>query len=278
MLVGTPSETAYTAACHRAVHQQLDKACVFNDPLAIQIVGEQAVSELVGSVKNDVDKRKMRFLIAMRSRFMEDALRASISGGLGQVVVLGAGLDTLAYRSTVPDHIRIFEVDHPATQAWKRERLKAADIGEPENVKYAPIDFEHQSLADGLNAAGFNDDEPTFFSCLGVVPYLETQTFFDLLRFIAGVEGSHIVFDYGEPVHMRTTEAQSSFEKRSAHVATLGEPWITFFEPASLHSRMREIGFTQFEDVTPFELLSRFLPGRPANSSGSGAHVLFASV
>jgi methyltransferase (TIGR00027 family) len=278
MQTGTPSKTAYAAACHRAIHQLLDKACIFTDNLAIPIIGEEVITGLAEGAKDDVDKRKMRFFIALRNRFMEDSLWATVNCGLRQVVVLGAGLDTLACRAVLPDHVQIFEVDHPATQAWKRERLKETGIGEPENLTFAAIDFEQQSLADGLVKAGFREGEETFFSCLGVVPYLKEETVLDILGFVAGMAGSHVVFDFGEPAYMRSSEAQTYLEKRSADVALIGEPWVTFFEPAFLQSRMKEIGFDQFEDVTLSDLLGRYLPGRRNSSGNSGAHLLRASV
>jgi methyltransferase (TIGR00027 family) len=112
----------------------------------------------------------MRIFIAVRTRFAEDALAAAVQRGVCQVVVLGAGLDTFAYRSTLRDRLRIFEVDHPATQAWKHQRLGDAAIAIPTSLTSAPVDFERQTLAEGLAAAGFDPAQQTFFTWLGVVP------------------------------------------------------------------------------------------------------------
>jgi methyltransferase (TIGR00027 family) len=119
----------------------------------------------------------MRIFIAVRTRFAEDALAAAVERGVRQVVVLGAGLDTYAYRSTLRDRLCIFEVDHPATQAWKRQRLVDAAIPIPNSLTFAPIDFKHQTLAEGLAAAGFDSAQQTFFTWLGVVPYLASVLF-----------------------------------------------------------------------------------------------------
>jgi O-methyltransferase involved in polyketide biosynthesis len=127
--------------------------------------------------------------------------------------------------------------------------LKEANIEKTENLTFVAIDFEQQSLAEGLARAGFRESEKTFFSCLGLVPYLKEETLWDILSFVARTAGNHIVFDFGEPAYKRSNEAQIYLEKRSADVALIGEPWITFLEPAHLQSRMDEIGFEQFKTL-----------------------------
>jgi methyltransferase (TIGR00027 family) len=112
----------------------------------------------------------MRIFIAIRTRFAEEALAAAVERGAHQLVILGAGLDTYAYRGAFRDRLRIFEVDHPATQAWKRQRLADAAISAPPGLTFAPIDFERETLAEGLKAAGFYPNEQTFFTWLGLVP------------------------------------------------------------------------------------------------------------
>jgi methyltransferase (TIGR00027 family) len=130
----------------------------------------------------------MRIFIVVRTRFAEDALAAAVGRGVRQVVVLGAGLDTYAYRSTLRDRLRIFEVDHPATQVWKRQRLEDAAIPIPNSLTFAPIDFERQTLAEGLAAAGFDVSQQTFFTWLGVVPYLTLEAVWLTLGFIASLQ------------------------------------------------------------------------------------------
>ena len=149
----------------------------------------------------DDSLRPWRLFIAARSRFSEDALAASVAGGVRQVVILGAGLDTFSLRNPHGDQgVRVFEVDHPATQEWKRERLQQAGLAVPASLTFAPIDFERESLADGLKAVGFQADRPAFFQWLGVVPYLTRAAVSATLDFIAGVPGSEVVFDYAEPL------------------------------------------------------------------------------
>jgi methyltransferase (TIGR00027 family) len=103
----------------------------------------------------------MRLFVASRSRFAEDALADAIQAGTSQAIILGAGLDTFAYRNPHPD-LRVFEVDHPDTQQWKRHRLAAAGIDIPASVTYVPLDFEHQALSEALTATDFDPHQPAF--------------------------------------------------------------------------------------------------------------------
>ncbi|MBL8673633.1 MAG: class I SAM-dependent methyltransferase, partial [Rhodospirillales bacterium] len=142
-----PSRTARDAAAQRAAHQTLEGGRVFADPFARAILGGDA-DPLIAAAASDDSQASMRLFLAARSRFGEDALSGAVGRGARQIVVLGAGLDTFALRNPHTD-ARVFEVDHPATQAWKRERLAAAGLVAPPSLVFAPVDFERQSLADG---------------------------------------------------------------------------------------------------------------------------------
>src|SRR3954453_4097871 len=148
MQSGQPSRTALGAAGLRAAHQVLDHAAIFTDPLALRILGPDG-DAMVRDAANDASRQRLRWFIAVRSRFAEDALALAQQRGVRQLVILGAGLDTYAYR-TPPSDLRIFEVDHPATQAWKRERLAQAGIAVPPALSFVPVDFERQTLSDSL--------------------------------------------------------------------------------------------------------------------------------
>src|SRR5271156_5630302 len=149
MRSGTPSRTALAAATHRAAHQILEKGSIFSDPLAVRILGIDAAT-VAREAEEQPSRRAMRIFIAARTRFAEDALAAAVECGVSQLVVLGAGLDTYAYRGAMRERLRIFEVDHPATQVWKRQRLAETDIPVPAGLTFAPIDFERETLAAGL--------------------------------------------------------------------------------------------------------------------------------
>src|SRR5580693_7666641 len=234
MQSGQPSRTAWAAAAHRAAHQILEQGRIFSDPLAVPILGHDAET-VARKAEARPSSRAMRLFIAARTRFAEDSLTAAVRQGARQLVVLGAGLDTYAYRSSFGDRLRIFEVDHPATQAWKRERLADAAIPIPPSLTFAPIDFEHKTLPEGLAAAGFDPAQHTFFTWLGVVPYLTEEAIWSTLAFIASVgqailspagsvkpappgKGTQVVFDYGDPPDSLPGEMRVVAERRAARV------------------------------------------------------------
>ncbi|MFD4433911.1 class I SAM-dependent methyltransferase, partial [Nocardia sp. NPDC058497] len=178
-----PSRTAIGAAVARAVHQVVDGARVFTDPLALAVLG---MSEHDFADRQRIETlfpTDARLFIAGRQRFAEDALKDAVSSGTAQVVLLGAGIDTLAYRADLPD-CTIWELDQPPTQQWKRRRLAAAGIAEPDNVRFAPIDFATDSLHDVLSSAGFDRHAPAFYMWLGVVPYLTLGSVRATLQYI----------------------------------------------------------------------------------------------
>jgi methyltransferase (TIGR00027 family) len=276
---GQPSRTALGAAGLRAAHQVLDRAAIFTDPLALRILGPDA-DAMVQEAATDTSRQRLRWFIAIRSRIAEDALAAAAKRGVRQLVVLGAGLDTTAYRTPPSDDLRIFEVDHPATQQWKRERLAEAAITAPATLRFVPVDFERETLAEGLGAAGFDPTRPTFFTWLGVVPYLTEQAVFATLAFIAGLPGgAHVVFDYVNPT-ASIVEAghRAAHEALAARVAELGETIRCHFDSDVLGTRLAELGFREVEDLGPRQIAERFFPGRVTSSAGGGAHVLRATT
>jgi len=216
MQSGEPSRTALAAARHRAAHQLLEQGRIFTDPLALRILGENADS-IVREAEQNPSSIRMRVFIAARTRFAEDSLAAAVERGVRQLVVLGAGLDTYAYRGEMRERVRIFEVDHPATQAWKRRRLAEAAIPLPSRFTFVPVDFERETLPGGLEAAGFDPAQQTFFTWLGVVPYLAVEAVWSTLSFIASLsQGAHVVFDYSDPPDTLTPEMRAFHDRRRA--------------------------------------------------------------
>jgi methyltransferase (TIGR00027 family) len=280
MQPGQPSRTALGAAGLRAAHQVLDGAAIFADPLALRILGADADAVLrEAEAEADPFRQRLRWFIAARSRIAEDALTVAVKRGARQLVVLGAGLDTTAYRTPPSRNLRIFEVDHPATQAWKRQRLAEADIALPAALTFVPVDFEGETLAEGLVAAGFDPAQQTFFSWLGVVPYLTDEAIFSTLGFIAGLSGgAHVVFDYvNPPATMTEPGRRAMHEALIARVAAVGEQLRNHFDSDALHVRLKALGFHELEDLGWPEIAARFFPGGPVSSGGS-AHVLRAAT
>jgi len=279
MQEGQFSRTALGAAGRRAAHQVVDGARVFTDPLALRILGPDA-DAAVAEARANPELRGLRFYVAMRSRFAEDAARRAIARGVRQIVVLGAGLDTFAYRVESAEGLRVFEVDHPATQAEKRRRLAAAAIAAPAHVVYAACDFETESLAGALRAGGFDPGRPSFFLWLGVVPYLTEPAIFATLAFIGKLPGGGVVvFDYFNPA---ATIAEGGWRRGheivKARAAAAGEPLQTFFATPALHEKLRELGFRSIEDLGPNEIAARFFPERAAPSRENGGHIALAAT
>lgn len=264
MDAGRPSATAQEAAILRAAHQILDKPRIFDDPIALRIIGAKTESALRSNPERFNTRRSLRAFIALRSRYAEDELARAVKRGTRQYVILGAGLDTFPYRNPYPESsLRIFEVDHPATQSWKRQRLGEAGIATPGSLVFVPIDFERQTLADGLKKTGFRADQPSFFSWLGVVVYLTKPAVMETFKFVASLPvGSEIVFDYSVPPSLLTENQRSARDAGVKRVATLGEPWITFLDPSSLTSELQGMGFRDVEDLSPEEANERYFKGR----------------
>ncbi len=228
-------------------------------------------------------RRGIKFFVVARSNIAESALRLAVqTRAVGQLVVLGAGLDTFAYRNPFGEQLRVFEVDHPATQAWKRRRLDEVGIVAPESVIYAPVDFERENLSEQLAACGLNPGVRTFFTWLGVVPYLSADAVTSTLSQIAAhPAGAEVVFDYGEPREHIDPTLRAQYEDRAARAAAAGEPFRSYFVPAELHEQLRRLGFEHIEDLDVPSILARLTPHRnllaPARRR-TGGHVLLAST
>jgi methyltransferase (TIGR00027 family) len=273
-----PSRTAYRVALWRAAHQLLDDPPVFLDPIALRIVEPGAATALRNG--NGRFASALRAFLAVRSRVAEDELAQSIARGVGQYVVLGAGLDTFAYRNPYPDTaLRVFEVDHPATQDWKRRRLAEGEILTPKGLTFAPVDFERDDLEKTLRAAGLRADRPTFFAWLGVTLYLRLPAVMATLKMIAAAvhaEGG-VVFDYGVTPSRLGLLQRALFAAMAARVKAVGEPWVTLFDPAVLRDDLNRIGLTDLNDLGPEELNARYFAGRSDRLRvGSLAHVMVA--
>jgi methyltransferase (TIGR00027 family) len=280
MRPGQPSRTALGAAAHRAVHQVLECGSIFADLLAVRILGADAEAA-VRDAENNPTRRMLRLFVAVRTRFAEDALAVAVTRGVRQLVVLGAGLDTFAYRNPFAESLHVFEVDHPATQAWKRQRLAEAGIPLPHTLTFAPIDFERETLADGLAAAGFDAAKQSFFTWLGVVPYLTEQAVFSTLEFIGCLQGGgHVVFDYSHPPASGRDRDRyaAAHEALATRVAAIGEAFRSYFETDALHAKLRALGFREIEDLGPALIRERYSTNRGGSLPDRGGHIIRATT
>jgi methyltransferase (TIGR00027 family) len=260
---GNFSRTAERVALRRAAHQLLDDPLVLDDPLALRIIGSDAEQALRSNPKeHHAFSRAFRAFMAARSRFAEDELARAIAHGIRQYVVLGAGLDTFAYRNPHPG-LRVLEVDHPATQEWKREQLRAASISIPPSLTFVPVDFEQQSLAERLTASGFNAELPAFFSWLGVTPYLTREACMSTLSLIASLPaGSGVVFDFAVDPALLNPGQRIALNALCKRVARYGEPMQLFFDPIKLQEDLKTMGFTRTEFLQGRELNARYFKDR----------------
>jgi len=282
-IVPLKTDMGHYAASQRAAHLILDNPKIFEDPLALRIIGAEAESKLrlnLAEFQNPPE-RNLRALMMVRNRYAEDELVRSIQRGVRQYVILGAGLDTFAYRNSFP-LLRVFEVDHPVTQAWKRSCLEKAAIPIPASVTFVSVDFERQMMTDALRQSGFKSDELTFVSWLGVTGYLSQEAVISVLSSIVSSMrvGSEVVFDFAPPLQLKETirRIKESFVvSGSSLLQQLRERayrmivnrtfknkdfrW-TYFDPASLTRDLKRIGFADVQLFGPKELNVRYCKDR----------------
>ena len=260
------SQTALTAAAARAAHPIVDRPpWIFVDALAEAMLGDLA-EELLAYHRTHGDHVVLsgaRAQVTCRSRYVEDRLAAAVRRGVRQYVLLGAGLDTFAYRSDLAWQVRVFEVDHPATQAWKRQRLSATGIAVPDGVTYVPADLEGDSIAGSLWDAGFDRSAPAVVSCLGVVMYLTGDALAGTLAAVGDFSpGTELVVDYMMPAEFRDADGQTYVDLVAPVVADRGEPWRTFLAPDEMSTLLAANGFATVRQVRQHDMVDPALWNR----------------
>jgi methyltransferase (TIGR00027 family) len=271
-----PSRMALMVARQRAAHQLLDHGAILDDPFAMKILCEDE-SDLRQFANQHPLASLGRLFTAARSRIAEDALSNAIEGGLRQVVILGAGLDTFALRNPHAARIRIFEVDHPATQAWKRQRLVEAELAPPPWLTFVPVDFERDDLEGMLTSAGFQRTAAAFFTWLGVVPYLTHDAIGRTLEYMASIQNSEVVFDYMEPPEALSEEMRRVVTERTRQLEKTAEHSTSRFEPVGIAALLRARGFGDIEDISFQQIASRFGQAVQRLATGQlGVHVVHA--
>jgi methyltransferase (TIGR00027 family) len=262
------SNTALGTLFMRGVHQLLDaKPLILDDPTALTLLGEDAVRQINNSRDHHqtLEARALRIHVVLRSRFTEDRLAEAVGRGITQYVILGAGFDTFAYRQPVwAKALQIFEVDHPATQVQKQLRLERANIALPLNLSFAGIDFEHESLHDGLLKNGVSPTEPSFFSWLGVTMYLKEDAIDAVLRTIAQFPPeSEIAFTFIQPPDSLSRLERNFHFSLSEIASRAGEPFVSYFTPAAIEEKLRQAGFKTVAFLSNEEAEKRYFHQRP---------------
>jgi methyltransferase (TIGR00027 family) len=273
---GGASQTAIGPAIMRAAHQVIDSnPKILSDPITVGLLdgaSEDQIRTLEANLQQPIAK-VMRSGFVLRSRFAEDRLSEAFKTRTRQYIILGAGLDTFAYRQ--PEWaaaLRIFEVDHPASQDFKRDLLAKAGISIPPNVEFCPIDFEHTTLKEGLAASSLDPELPAFLSWLGVTQYLTQDAIEATLRFVPSLAGgSQIVFTFALPDESVEGDDLLVAQAAAAMGASIGEPWLTRFEAEPLRAWLLELGYSDVFHLTPKLASERYFAGR---SDGLRAPVL----
>lgn len=259
-----PSRTAIGVAIHRALHQSLDQPPIFLDPLAVRILGPRGRAAMIQrSARHSTFTMVLRTILAVRARVAEEALAEAVKAGVRQYVVLGAGLDTCGLRNTDPS-LTVYEVDHPNTQEWKRQRIEEEGLVVPPTLRFVAVDFTRDDLAEQLERAGFRSDQPAFFSWLGVVPYLEREAIRSTLEVVASrvhATGG-LVFDFIARPRRRQWLLRFILWIRGRQVARLGEPFRAPLSPAEAEQLLRNAGFAEVTILSPETLTDRYLRGR----------------
>ncbi|MFI6600620.1 class I SAM-dependent methyltransferase [Nonomuraea sp. NPDC050536] len=242
-----PSQTAVMAAAARAAHLVVDhEPYIFRDTMAAALLGAKG-EEVIGYHRTYGDHVVLsgtRAQVTARSHYVEGRL----GEGAGQYVVLGAGFDTFGLRNATGG--RVFEVDHPATQRWKRELLASAGLTPPAQLAFVPVDFESDDLMEALVAAGFDPREPALVSWLGVAMYLTEEAIAASLATVARfAPGSELVMEYALPPALRDEQGHAFAEFALPAAAERGEPWLSFFTPGDLSSLLDRHGLKTAEHV-----------------------------
>lgn len=261
----------------RARHQLLDGGEIFQDPLAFDILGPAHAARVRAAVEGNGPRSRrkdagsfsqaMRGALVVRSRIAEDTLREAVAGGATQYVLLGAGLDTFALRQPWPEGLRrVFEVDHPATQAWKQGLASQAGLALPPGAAYVPVDFEHQDFMAQLVAHGFDPQERTVFAWLGVTMYLPPAAVEATLARIGtqAAPDSVLVFDYVRRPAPNEWGRRLGLALMGRRFRRMGEPWRCALRDAELHALLAAHGFDPAEVITPEVIRSTLLAHRPA--------------
>lgn len=276
------SKTALAVAFIRAQHHLHDEPKLLDDPYAHRLLTEAemvAFAETyvrnaleLGVAPGDPETVLARALrettpaaIALaRARYTEDRLAMAVERGVAQYVLVGAGLDTFGFRrSDLRDRVEVFELDHPQSQALKRERLAAAGLMHPPNLHFGTVDFERENVAEALERLPFRSDQPTVFAWLGVTPYLTRAAIEGTWRAMGSVaaQGSELTFDFIHPDAL-SEAAPPAVRKTLERVRAMGEPVITGLDPTALAAELNATGWTLIEQLGAEEMNQRYFAMR----------------
>lgn len=262
--VVAPDNTAIRVALWRALHVEVDAPPhVFEDLVGLKLVapddGWQSRPDMSPFT------RPFRASIVARARFVEDLVAERVAQGVGQYVILGAGLDSFAQRRPeLCGRLVVFEIDAPGPQAWKRQRLVDLGFGIPSSLRLVPVDFEAGDAWWGrLGTSGFDSARPAIVASTGVSMYLTRDAIAATLQQVAALAaGSALVMSFMLPIELAEPELRPGIERAAAGARAAGTPFISFFTPAEMLSLAREAGFRDVQHVSAATLAERYFAGR----------------
>ncbi len=261
-----PDSTAARVALWRALHVAIDPPPhVLADEIGLRLLAPG----MDWRQRGDMDPqftRPFRASIVARARFIEDLVAEQADRGVGQYVILGAGLDSFAQRRPgIASRLAIFEIDRPGAQAWKRRRLGELGFGIPDWLRFVPVDLESGgSWLDGLRLAGFDDRKPAIVASTGVSMYLTREANVATLRQVAAfAPGSTFAMTFLMPLELADPDVRPGLEMAVKGARASGTPFLSFFTPAGILALAREAGFSTAEHVSGDDLAGRYFAARP---------------
>ena len=302
MIETSPSRTALATALMRALHSRKDPSPLLDDPWGDRLVpkserdrfGERILARMDSDARATALRAPGSFLddyllanvaypgVVIRSRYTEDALREATKRGTRQYVLIGAGFDSFALRRPAfSEALEIFEVDHPATQAFKVQRIRECGISLPRSVHFVAADLAKEDLAAVLARTSFRSNEPAFFSWLGVTVYLTREANLSTLRAVAccGARGSELVFTYVDQIEFASDGSRLLRDPNATAAAMVGEPYVSGFDPKAIANDLRDIGLKLVEDLDGHEMSERYIRARAnALQPPASLHIALARV
>lgn len=284
---GRASRTAIGTALMRAAHTRLDHPTLIDDPWGDRLIfADEREAMLATAGAGDLDTALRAHpsygTVILRARYAEDALADAVRRGVRQYVIVGAGMDSFALRRPPFAHaLEIFEVDHPSTQELKTGRLAVCEIPLPAGLHLVAADLSETALDAALANSPFRPDLLAFFSWLGVTTYLTREANLATLAAIAScaLAGSELVFSYLDQSLLDSGSEQGPMQRARAQVASVGEPWVSGFDPDQLAHDLRGRGLGLVENLGPDELRARYCAGRTDGlDSSPGSHIAHARV
>ncbi|MCK5571619.1 MAG: SAM-dependent methyltransferase [Bacteroidetes bacterium] len=292
MKTNSVSRTAQGAAAGRAIENHRPREDrLFEDPFArgllkpayrliVDVMRVRRIREPLLAMRERQFPGAIGNLLC-RTRYIDDAFHDALQKGLDQVVLLGAGFDSRAYRIPRIERTRVFEVDHPATQAYKRSRLRLILDAPPSHVTFVPVDFDRQKLDGAMREAGFRADAKTFFLWEGVTQYITAEAVDDTFRWVSGsaAAGSRIVFTYIHKGILDGSFLANNAQRILSDLERLGEPWLFGLDPAELDGYLTQRGLDLIEQVGSSEYQDRYLkPMRRALDIFEGELTVLANL